>query len=224
MKNRAIRPRDAATLALIRRDGERACVLLGQRGKEQAFMPEHYVFPGGGVERCDRYVRPSGELTGNVAARLARSCTPARARALAAAAIRETFEETGLLLAAPSDAPSGKVAAEWRGFHDRGLAPALDKLDYIYRAVTPPGRPRRFNARFFMAFAEDLHGDIVGNGELHDISWVPISDALKMPIPQITGIVLREIKRLLDDPEPRDQTATTPFFHQVRKKYVLGTE
>jgi 8-oxo-dGTP pyrophosphatase MutT (NUDIX family) len=224
MKHPAIRPKDAATLALIRRDGVRAAVLMGQRGREQVFMPERYVFPGGGVETCDRYVHPAGELRDDVAQRLSRSCTPTRARALAAAAIRETFEETGIMLAAPSEPPGGKVQPEWRGFHDRGLAPALDKLDYIYRAVTPPGSPRRFNARFFLAFAEDAHGEIASNGELHDIGWVPIAEALKMPIPHITGVVLREIDRLLRDSAPRDNVNATPYFHRVGKKYVLKLE
>ena len=224
MKNPAIRPKDAATLALIRRDGGTASVLMGQRGKEQVFMPERYVFPGGGVEACDRYVRPAGELREGVARRVARSCTLARARSLAAAAIRETFEETGLMLAAPGAPPHHKVRPEWRGFQECDLAPSLDKLDYIYRAVTPPGSPRRFNARFFMAFAEDLHGEITGNGELHDIAWVPIAEALKMPIPRITGVVLREIDRLLHDPAPRDKVDATPFFCRVGKKYVLKME
>ena len=224
MKNAAIRPKDAATLALLRREGRRVSVLMGQRGKEQAFMPERYVFPGGGVEPCDRYVRPAGELRENVLARLSRSCTAARARSLAAAAIQETFEETGLLLAAPDTSPGGKVRPEWRGFHERGLAPSLDKLDYVFRAVTPPGRSRRFNARFFLAFAEDLHGEISGNGELHNIAWVPIPEALKMPIPHITGIVLHEIDRLLRDPAPRHEAATTPFFHRVGGKYFLKKE
>ncbi len=169
-------------------------------------------------------MRPAGELRENVALRLSRSCTPARARSLAAAAIRETFEETGLMLAAPGNPPRGKVRPEWHGFHERGLAPALDRLDYIYRAVTPPGSPRRFNARFFMAFAEGVHGEIAGNGELHDIAWVPISEALEMPIPRITGVVLREIDRLLGDPAPRDKVESTPFFRRVGKKYILKME
>ena len=139
-------------------------------------------------------------------------------------AARETFEETGLMLAAPGNPPGRMVRPEWRGFHERGLAPALDKLDYIYRAVTPPGSPRRFNARFFMAFANDLHGEIAGNGELHDIAWVPITEALKMPIPHITGVVLREIERLLHDPAPRDEVDATPFFRRVGKKYILKME
>jgi 8-oxo-dGTP pyrophosphatase MutT (NUDIX family) len=116
------------------------------------------------------------------------------------------------------------VRAEWRGFHERGLAPALDRLDYIYRAVTPPGQVRRFNARFFMAFADDLHGEIAGNGELHDIGWVPIPEALKMPIPHITGVVLGEINRLLGDPTPRDQTTTTPFLRHIGDNYLVEME
>ncbi len=225
MKHPTIRPKDAATLALLRRDGDGSvAVLMGQRGKEQVFMPERYVFPGGGVEACDRYVRPAAELHTNVAERLARSCSPARARSLAAAAIRETYEETGLMLAGACAPARGKVRPEWRGFHDQGLAPALDRLDYIFRAVTPPGSPRRFNARFFMAFADELHGEIAGNGELHDIAWVPIKEALEMPIPRITGVVLREIDRLLTDPAPRETTESTPYFRRVGKKYILKME
>jgi 8-oxo-dGTP pyrophosphatase MutT (NUDIX family) len=225
MTLRGIRPKDAATLALLRREADgQPAVLMGQRGKEQVFMPERFVFPGGGVEMCDRYVRPAAELRDNVAERLARSCTPTRARALAAAAIRETYEETGLMLAAPGAPPRGKVRPEWRGFHDQGLAPALDRLDYIFRAVTPPGQPRRFNARFFMASADNLHGEIAGNGELHNIAWVPINEALKMPIPRITGAVLREIKRLLDDPAPRHDVPATPFVRRVGSAYVLKME
>jgi len=224
MKHPTIRPKDAATLALLRRNGKSFVVLMGQRGKKQVFMPERYVFPGGGVEVCDRYVQPAGELREGVARRVARSCTLARARSLGAAAIRETFEETGLMLAAPGAPPNHKGRPEWRGFQERDLAPSLDKLDYIYRAVTPPGSPRRFNARFFMAFAEDLRGEITGNGELHDIAWVPIAEALKMPIPHITGVVLREIDRLLHDPTPRDKAETTPFFRRVGKKYILKME
>ena len=224
MITKSSRPKDAATLALIKHEKSQVSVLMGQRGKEQVFMPERYVFPGGAVETCDRYVHPSAELRNNVWSRLSRSCTPSRARALAAAAIRETFEETGLMLADSSVATTRKIQDEWRPFHEIGLAPALNKLDYIYRAVTPPRRTRRFNARFFMASADDLHGTITGNVELHNISWIPISEALNMPIPQITSIVLTEIGRLLQDPSSRNNVKKTPFFHRVGKKYVLDME
>ena len=113
---------------------------------------------------------------------------------------------------------------EWQSFHDRGLAPALDRLDYIFRAVTPPGRPRRFNARFFMAFADELYGEIASNGELQNIAWVPIKEALEMPIPYITGVVLREIDRLLADTTPRDTIESTPYFRRIGKKDVLKME
>ena len=154
---------------------------MGRRPRRQVFMPDHYVFPGGGVEPCDRWVRPATELRATVTARLARSATAARARSLAAAAVRETFEETGLALGLP--APAAAAAArplrpEWRAFHATGLAPALDRLDYIYRAVTPPGLPRRFNARFFMAHADDAAGALGGNGELLDLGWVPLAEAI----------------------------------------------
>lgn len=224
MAKRAMRPKDAATLVLVRRESGDARVLMGQRHKRQVFMPERYVFPGGGVEPCDRYVKPSTELRADVTARLARACTPSRARALAAAAIRETYEETGLMLAARVDKPVRNGRPEWRAFHERGLGPALDRLDYIYRAVTPPGQPRRFNARFFMADATGLHGEISGNGELQNIGWIPISEALAMPIPRITGVVLREVQRLLHEPPARSPDAPVPLLHRVRGVHVLTQE
>lgn len=224
MAKRAIRPKDAATLVLVRREGGDARVLMGQRHKRQVFMPERYVFPGGGVELCDRYVRPSAELRADVTARLSRACTPSRARALAAAAIRETYEETGLMLAARLDKPKRDGRPEWRAFHERGLGPAFDRLDYIYRAVTPPGPPRRFNARFFMADATDLQGEISGNGELQNIGWIPIAEALAMPIPRITGVVLREVQRLLHKPPARSPDAPVPLLHRVRGVHVLTHE
>ena len=106
--------------------------------------------------------------------RLRKAATAQRARALAVAAVRETFEETGLMLAKPlkGGAPEEDFGEHWRGFLDKGMAPALDCLDLIARAVTPPGRPRRFNARFFMARAEDATGDIRHSSELGDIRWV----------------------------------------------------
>ena len=102
MKHSTIRPKDAATLALLRRSGTSVTVLMGQRGKEQVFMPERYVFPGGGVEVCDRYVRPAAELSKNVAERLARSCSLARARSLACLLYTSPSPRDGLLSRMPS--------------------------------------------------------------------------------------------------------------------------
>jgi 8-oxo-dGTP pyrophosphatase MutT (NUDIX family) len=224
MQNKGLRPRDAATLVLLRRAGGAWDVLMGRRHRRQAFMPEVYVFPGGVVERGDALVAPARPLRSDVATRLQRSCPPARARGLAAAAIRETFEETGLMVAAPTKPRTGSAPANWRAFCTDGLAPDLGCLDYIYRAVTPPRQPRRFNARFFMAQPENIRGSISGDGELTDVGWVPLKEAADLPIPHITGVVLHRVAQLLARPARRDADEPVPICHFARGEHVFDTE
>ena len=224
VSRRSPRPKDAATLVLVRSGASAPEVLMGRRPRRQVFMPDHYVFPGGGVEPCDRWVRPATELRATVTARLARSATAARARSLAAAAVRETFEETGLALGLRAPAEIGPVRPEWRAFHATGLAPALDRLDYIYRAVTPPGLPRRFNARFFLANADDAAGALGGNGELLDLGWVPIAEACHLPIPYITGVVLEEVEHMYASPPDPDRDRPVPVCIRVGRDHVHGHE
>ena len=224
MSRRSPRPKDAATLVLVR-DGARGPeVLMGRRPSRQVFMPDQYVFPGGGVEPCDRWVRPATELRPGVAARLARACTPARARSLAAAAVRETFEETGLALGLQAPAVNGRLRPEWQAFHATGLAPALDRLDYIYRAVTPPGPPRRFNARFFLARADDASGTLAGNGELLDLGWFPVSVAMDLPIPYITAVVLEELEHMHASAPDPDSDRPVPVCIRVGRDHIHSHE
>ena len=223
MPSKTLRPRDAATLVLVRRDQETPSILMGQRHGGSAFHPNSYVFPGGAVDRGDWKGAAATELKPDTMARLARASTPARARALAIAAVRETFEETGLMLAKPA-APRRRVPESWRGFLDRGLAPALDELDYIYRAVTPPGRPRRFNARFFMADAGHLHGELAGDQELGALRFVPIPEILELDIPAITRRVIGEVSRLLDSPPEQVAARPVPVFRALHGRFIFGEE
>ena len=224
VSRRSPRPKDAATLVLVRDGADGPEVLMGRRPRRTVFMPDQYVFPGGGVEPCDRWVRPATELRPAVAARLARACTPARARSLAAAAVRETFEETGLALGLEASVGKRSVRPEWQTFHATGLAPALDRLDYIYRAVTPPGLPRRFNARFFLARADDAAGTLSGNGELLDLGWVPVKDAMDLPIPYITAVVLEELEHMYASPPDPDGDRPVPVCIRIGKDHVHSHE
>ena len=182
------KPRDAATLVLARGRGRDVEVLLGRREPRDRFMPDVYVFPGGRVEPSDAAQPAVSELRPCVAARLARSAAnPARARALAVAAVRETFEETGLLL---GDRDS------------RGVRPALAKLDFVARAITPALNPIRYHARFFLADGERLDGGLRSNGELLDLAWVAIPKALELNIIDVTEFVLREVASVLDGTAP----------------------
>jgi 8-oxo-dGTP pyrophosphatase MutT (NUDIX family) len=197
---RLVRPRDAATLIIVRRDAARPRLLMGRRHGGHDFMPDKWVFPGGRIDRSDFRVPAATELQPEVAARLARTAPPHRARALALTAIRETFEEAGLLLA--KTAPPRPAAGPWREFLEIGAEPDLGALDFIARAITPPYRPKRFDARFFMADAEALlslerRADC---GELDEIAWVEIEEALALDLPNITRFVVQELAQRLEEP------------------------
>ena len=210
-----VRPRDAATLIVYRRRRGRIEVLVGERHQRHRFLPQRYVFPGGRVDPEDARVRIAAPLRADVACQLARRIAPARGRAAAAAALRETFEETGLIVGAPDPAPGAAVPGSWRGFFAGGLAPAVDRLVYVARALTPPSRPIRFDARFFMVDSVHVTGTLEGSGELLDLHYVPIDEARRLELPMITAKVLAEIADLLAYPPSADADRPIPFFKHV---------
>ena len=206
--------RDAATVVLLRRDGGTPRVLMGQRGKGAAFMPDKFVFPGGAVDAEDAGLSSGSTLDERCAQRLARHATPDVAAALPFAAIRELWEETGLPLGRPdASAPDRDVPATWRSFHDAGLSPHPAPLSFVFRAITPPGRPRRFDARFFLADAEALPGGadtaLAGDSELRHLQWIALGEARALPLPFITEVVLSEIEAILAAP---GTARPVPFF------------
>jgi len=182
-----VRPRDAATLIILRDQRE---VLLGVRNAQHVFMPHRYVFPGGRVDAGDSRVACPMNLPAAEEKKLLVSTSAPRARALAMAAVRETFEETGLILGRSQAHPPRSRSIHWQPFFEAGYVPALDKLFYFARAITPPGMVRRFDARFFIADAKHVHGTLAGNGELGDLSWVPLTEVESLPLAPITNLVL----------------------------------
>jgi 8-oxo-dGTP pyrophosphatase MutT (NUDIX family) len=215
VKNR-LRPKDAATLVLMRRDVDAPRVLMGRRHSSSAFMANKYVFPGGRVDACDLRLRAGGELKQSVRERLLREVNDARARALALAAIRETSEETGILVGERTSAvPRTKSA--WAHFFAHGVVPKLEALDYIARAITPPNRPRRFDARFFMADASAIAAtlDAAHTDELLTPCWLTFEEARALDVPVITRAVLAEAEQRLRE---FDLARPVPFFHFVRGK------
>jgi 8-oxo-dGTP pyrophosphatase MutT (NUDIX family) len=197
----AVRPRDAATLIVLRRDGKKPRLLMGRRHQGHSFMPGLWVFPGGRIDRADYRAPHHGELPGETHRRLTQGATAAKARALALAAIRETFEETGLLIAKP--APPRPAAGPWREFVEQGAVADLSTLQMIARAVTPPQLPKRFDARFLLAPAESLMSlDRQRDcGELDEIAWVDLDEALALELPGVTRFVLKEIASRLEKPD-----------------------
>ncbi len=199
-----LRPRHAATLILIRRDEDGPKVLMGRRRANLTFMGGRWVFPGGRVDRSDYAAPAATELEPEEARRLTlalpRGCPVRLGRGLALAAVRETFEEAGLLLARP--APPRMRAGSWGPFLAKGALPDLAALTFIARAVTPPYRPRRFDARFFMADAGRLLSQerSEGDGELDEIAWLGMDDTGDLDLPSVTRFVLAQAKARLTDP------------------------
>jgi 8-oxo-dGTP pyrophosphatase MutT (NUDIX family) len=218
------RPRDAATLILLDRKGGEFRVLMGRRHERHAFMPGKFVFPGGRTDPSDSRIVVASGLHPHEQAKLtagAGRTSLARARAIALSAIRETYEEAGLLIGEKGPFVAGK--AEWQAFADHGVRPALAGLRLIARAVTPPGRVRRFDTRFLSAWRGDVAVELPEGGptnELEELVWLPIAEAKRADIPEITRTVLGELqKRLADDPR-LDPGGPAPFYRMIRKRFV----
>ena len=196
---RAVRPKDAATLILVRRDGPAPRVLMGQRSRGHVFMPDKWVFPGGRVDRTDVLAPAAAELLPHVEARLSEGNVRRRARAFALAAVRETFEETGLVVG-KSGTLQGSVPAAWAQYATHAAAADLSRFEFICRAITPPYRPRRFDARFFFAAAEDVLLDDrphASGDELLHVEWFDLDEAAKLDLPTVTRFVIGEVRRRL---------------------------
>lgn len=211
----ASRPKEAATLIIHRGNGANIEVLMGERHRKHRFMPDNWVFPGGRIDATDARIRTGTELRPDVAVQLQRKLTRARAHATAIAAVRETFEETGLIVGTPDPAPGRRVRQDWQAFFGTGMAPALDNLEYVARAVTPPGRPLRFNARFFMVNTRHVTGDLAGSGELVNLRWFPIGQARDLKMPMITRKILFHIEDLINRPPPPDPERSIPYFKHM---------
>ncbi len=203
-------PRDAATLLLWRPGPNGPEVLMGKRARNAAFVPDFYVFPGGRIDAEDVAVRAASDLDEAATARMGVRGRRDLAQALALAAVRETFEETGLLLAEAGDV--GPVAhPEWALWRERGLAPALGRMRYFGRAITSPSSPIRFHARFFIARAEHCTGTLAGSGELSDLAYYRAADALEeLPVVDITEFMLNRLIAYAADPLRQDPR--TPVF------------
>jgi 8-oxo-dGTP pyrophosphatase MutT (NUDIX family) len=219
--------RQAATVVLWRAGADGAPqVLMGQRGDKAAFMPSKYVFPGGAVDAADADVVLAGGLPAETTARLSVDAKIAPAT-LAAAAIRELWEETGLALGIPGlwASPPADEGHDWAGFAARGLVPSAGSLQFIFRAITPPGRPRRFDARFFLAPAEGIAGDVddfsAASDELSHLHWISLTQTRSLDLPFITEVVLAEVAAVLRDGPPAegvpffDNSGTRPQFRRI---------
>jgi len=200
--SRAVRPRLAATLVLVDHSIGAPRLLMGRRSAAHRFMPGKWVFPGGRVARQDYGAACASELDREVMQALVEQVGARRGRALALAAIRETFEETGVRLSRPTDRPQRRGA--WSAFGRHSEAPDLGGLAFIARLVTPPHRPQRFDTCFFLAHV-DAPATALGSlsGELEEVSWIALTDVGGLETVLPTRLVLDQVRaRLADDAAP----------------------
>jgi 8-oxo-dGTP pyrophosphatase MutT (NUDIX family) len=224
-----VRPRDAATLLILRREQSGPKLLMGRRSDAHAFLPGKFVFPGGKLDLADTKIKPHSDYRPpemeKLLARMRRGASLARARGLGLAAIRETFEETGLVIGEPAN-PAGTLPASpaWHAFYRTGYRPALAPLRFIARALTPPGRPRRFDARFFVydATGLDLHEPDADSktDELLDLHWLSFARAREQDLPYITGVVITELETRLASGQPWSARRKIPYLFMHKGRFV----
>ena len=217
-------PRDAATLMLIDRTGDRPKVLLGRRHAGHKFMPGKFVFPGGRIEPLDAEMSVISELHPEMAVKLnERVAKPsaAFARALTLTAVREVAEETGLLLGVKRDQAPATPGEIWAEFAKAKVHPDLGNIHFIARAITPPRRPRRFDTRFFTAdvsaVAHKIEGVIGPDSELVELVWVPIEEATRLDMPTITGVVLEELAARVTT--GMGHSLPVPFYFMIEQQF-----
>ena len=220
-----VKPRDSATLILIDRSEPVPKVLLGRRHARHRFLPGKFVFPGGRVETADRLMPTVAPLHARDSERLMRHMkrpSPAKAAAFALAAVRETYEETGLMLGAQSRAPVANPPGAWQAFAAASVVPDLSTIHFVARAVTPPKRPLRFDSRFFAADASTIahraDGFVGPDAELVELVWLPITEARRLDMPGITAIVLEEVQDRIATGMSEDHPV--PFYRMLHKRFV----
>lgn len=191
---RTVRARHAASLVVLRQGAAEPEMLMGMRGARHRFMPNRLVFPGGAVDASDLRSPSATPLLPHTRARLERAANPRLAHGLAVAAARELQEETGLTLGDP---------------------PALGALEYLCRLITPPGNPIRFNARFLLVDAAQARGAIAGSGELEDLRYFPIQEALALDLALPTRMVIERLVQWLEmTPRQRASEPRTPVLRR----------
>lgn len=213
--------RNASTVIVLRDRMTNPHVLMGQRGAKAAFMPNKFVFPGGAVDAQDSDISLHSTMPDLCQDRLRDSPrddvaigeTETIAHALGVAAIRELWEETGLIMGEKADW-TGDIPEDWQGFANAGFTPSAKALQFVFRAITPPGRPRRFDARFFLVDADEISTDLDDFGaacdELSHLQWIALPKVREFDLPFITEVVLAEVGARAHDLTP---PSSVPFFH-----------
>lgn len=224
-----LRPKNSATLIILRRNGNSTEMLMGKRHARHTFMPNLYVFPGGVVDAADSRLKLPPNDNTNISGLnqnlllhdMKGPKTASRARALVLAAIRETFEETGYIVGIKNNQLQRTKSNSWQKFFNTGYLPNCETCKYIGRAITPPNSVRRYDTRFFALWADDLadglnrHG--TGTDELEKLIWVPINGIQDINTPSITKIMTLELNLQIKNQSFLD-TTPVPFYQFKHNK------
>ena len=191
--------KNAATIVLIRQERQKNYVLMGKRNSRVSFMPCKYVFPGGAWDKVDTDVPFVQGVTNHQKKLLMLETDFSQSDSLGITAVRELWEETGLRLSTSGNFSDYPLS--WKEFFSKNQGPNLSNLNFFFRAITPSGRPRRFDARFFFCNARHIFNDLddfkQASGELSDLKWVEIFQAQYLELPRITKTVLEHLLGLI---------------------------
>lgn len=227
--SRTLKPRDSATLVILDRSSRAPKVLMGRRHVNQSFMPGKFVFPGGSVEPSDRRMPVAGALSTRAEDALFKKVSRpsyTRNRALALSAIRETYEETGLMIGTKQyGAPEAPENSLWQAFGKAGIYPDIEQLSFVARAITPPGLIRRFDTRFFAvdrkAVAEEQGGFVGPDSELTELIWISLKEANDLEMAPVTRTIIDELRQRIAN--GMSELLPVPFYHVRYGKAVRET-
>jgi 8-oxo-dGTP pyrophosphatase MutT (NUDIX family) len=197
----APRPKLASTIVLVRHVNGFAEILMGKRSIKHDFMPSIFVFPGGRVDPSDTYAPSHDHMNTRTREILEAAMTPARARACVMAAVRETFEETSLMLGASVDTPPKAINdPSWKAFHATGHIPVLEDIEVMGRAITPPHRNKRFDTWFFLAeLADDIASRPISTStELVELDWFSFEQIKQLELHRMTEMMIEITEKHLE--------------------------
>lgn len=218
--DRAPRPRLASTIVLTHGPKNKLKILMGKRSIKHDFMPSVYVFPGGRVDKSDSYAKYTGELSMRTKTILETAYNPRKARALVLASLRETYEETSLMIGRKEDHKTTSKST-WNEFYKAGLTPSLDGIEVFGRAITPPHRHKRFDAWFFIKNIETQSPpDISDTAELEDVAWFTFEQIWELNLQRATKMMLNALVEYLNF----QSLPSNIFFSRAeRGKFITDT-
>ena len=221
------RPKEAATLIVVRAGAE-PTILMGKRAASHRFMPNKFVFPGGRLDAIDQRLQIHGELSEPVMSRLRKATrkdvTDRKLRGLALAAIRETFEETGLIIGRPANQSVKTAHPVWQQYLAHGVEPPLAHMDFISRAITPHYRTRRFDTRFFLIHDQFIYNDPEHitdvSGELNELHWLTLNEARALDLPAVTRWAIDLVEERIQLLPGEQLQQPTPFMRFSKGKAI----